>query len=444
MSKIKKLHVGIILSYIALTVFYLLAGLFINQLKIKINHIPQAVYLIVLVGLFFLYLIVFLFMLFQFLCRKDLAYILILGMAFLSCNIYFSETIIIIQSLLSNSLSLETQTNDIALFYFFRQMNFISLLIIAIISYDNEYQIIETKKRKPCFILLSTSITIIIAVLAHNLSSYNPTFMLDIVSIKDDVKGVHVHWNLGYIYFIITLWVCVLGILTIKTKLKNALWVSIALLCCSAILSNIILIKLDEYNLYIWYISRGMEIICAMCVISILMHNTFVLLKKETESSIKDEMTKIYNRKLFYKVLKLSIKKGMVCVVMLDIDKFKRINDTYGHQEGDNVIITIVDIIKKSVRDCDIFARLGGEEFALILKNTEQSEAILMAERIRKNVEDKTCPPNEYKLKEKMTISLGVYCTRIEDDSVDKIVSYADIALYKAKNSGRNKTVCYD
>lgn len=89
-------------------------------------------------------------------------------------------------------------------------------------------------------------------------------------------------------------------------------------------------------------------------------------------------MTKIYNRKLFYKSLKSSLAKGAVCVMVLDIDKFKRINDTYGHQEGDRVIISIVDIINKSIRDTDIFARIGGEEFAILLSVTIKMRQLLL------------------------------------------------------------------
>lgn len=225
--------------------------------------------------------------------------------------------------------------------------------------------------------------------------------------------------------------------------MHNILWKSIALLCCSAALTNVLLLSLDEYSMYIWYISRGVEVISTLCIISILMYNTFIILKKETESAIKDGMTKIYNRKLFYKSLKASLEKGVVCVMILDIDKFKRINDTYGHQEGDRVIISIVDIVNKSIRDTDIFARVGGEEFGILLKCKDKNEAMIVAERIRKNVEIETTVPNRYDLKEKMTISIGVYYSKADDVSADKVVSYADAALYEAKNSGRNKVFYY-
>ncbi|EJG2189921.1 MULTISPECIES: sensor domain-containing diguanylate cyclase [Citrobacter] len=426
--------------YIICLASYVLGGLCLTQFKLTMQSVPQTVYLIIIVGLFFLYGIIFLFMLFQYLCRKDLTCLMILGMAFLGNNIFFVETIYIVQDLINDHASIEKRTNDIAIFYYFRQISFIALLFVSLKSYKISSTVIETKEREPCYIVLSFLIMLVIAVMAHTLASYNPNFTLEITSLKPD--NVTVHWHIGYIYSLIVSWGLVLLYLIIKTKTHNILWKSIGLLCCSAILTNVLLLSLDEYSMYIWYVSRGIEVISALCIISILMYNTFIILKKETDSAIKDAMTKIYNRKLFYKSLKSSLAKGAVCVMVLDIDKFKRINDTYGHQEGDRVIISIVDIINKSIRDTDIFARVGGEEFAILLKCNDQDEAIVVAERIRRNVENGTTIPNSYDLKEKMTISIGVYCSKIDDESADKVVSYADAALYEAKNSGRNK-VCY-
>ncbi|EDW2281084.1 GGDEF domain-containing protein [Salmonella enterica subsp. enterica] len=426
--------------YITCLVSYILIGLCLNQFKLTVQAIPQTVYLIILVGLFFIYGIIFLFMLFQYLCRKDLSYLMILGLGFLSCNIYFSETIYLVMNLINASVSVEERTNDIAIFYYFRQISFVVLLFISIKAYKKTSTVIESKEREPCYILMALLIMFFLAFLSHSLSSYHSYMTLEITRIKSDNETIH--WNIEYIYSLILSWGIVLTFLIFKTKIHNILWKSLALLCFSAMVTNVLLLNLDEYNMYIWYISRGVEIISTLCIISILMYNTFIILKKETDSSIKDAMTKIYNRKLFYKSLKSSLEKGVVCVMILDIDKFKRINDTYGHQEGDRVIISIVDIINNSIRGSDIFARVGGEEFGIILKCKDKIEAIVVAERIRKNVETETTVPNKYDLKEKMTISIGVYYSNTDDVSADTVVSYADTALYEAKNSGRNK-VCY-
>ncbi|EOX8490491.1 sensor domain-containing diguanylate cyclase [Salmonella enterica subsp. houtenae] len=440
MGNIESNQGKLMLFFITCLISYILGGLCLSQFKFVVQTIPQTVYLVILVGLFFIYGIIFLFMLFQYLCRKDLSYIMILGLAFLSCNIYFSETIYLVLNFINDTKSIEEGTNDIAIFYFFRQISFIVLLFISIKAYKKTATVIESKEREPCYILIAFIMMIVIALLSHNLSSYNSNFTLEITQIKNDGKTVH--WNIGYIYSLILLWLFLLAYIIIKTKMHNILWKSIALLCCSAAFTNVLLLSLDEYSMYIWYISRGVEVISTLCIISILMYNTFIILKKETESAIKDGMTKIYNRKLFYKSLKASLEKGVVCVMILDIDKFKRINDTYGHQEGDRVIISIVDIVNKSIRDTDIFARVGGEEFGILLKCKDKNEAMIVAERIRKNVEIETTVPNRYDLKEKMTISIGVYYSKADDVSADKVVSYADAALYEAKNSGRNK-VCY-
>ena len=427
--------------YVILIVLYLGVGLCLSQFKISVKNVPQTTYLIVIVGLLFLYTIMFLFMLFQYLCRKELSYIFILGIAFISCDIYFIETIYIVQALINDSVSIEQRSNDIAIFYYFRQLSFIITLCIGIKAYRNDTIVIEDKQKKPILEMITVIVVVAIGILAHNLSSYNPDVVIDITCLKDDL--VTLHWELRYIYSLIAGWAIALVYLTLKTRLNNALWVSIALMCCSAILTNLLLITLDEYSMYIWYVSRGLEIISALCVISILMFNTFLLLKRETESSMRDALTKIYNRKLFYKTLNSAMLRGNVCVLMLDIDKFKRINDTYGHQEGDKVIVSIVYIINKSIRDSDVFARVGGEEFGILLKCNDKQEAMVVAERIRQNVEKLTLPPNVFGIKEQMTISIGVYFSSPKDESGDKVVSYADAALYAAKNAGRNKVMYY-
>ncbi|EJN1474032.1 MASE4 domain-containing protein, partial [Citrobacter freundii] len=241
----------------------------------------------------------------QYLCRKDLTCLMILGMAFLGNNIFFVETIYIVQDLINDHASIEKRTNDIAIFYYFRQISFIALLFVSLKSYKISSTVIETKEREPCYIVLSFLIMLVIAVMAHTLASYNPNFTLEITSLKPD--NVTVHWHIGYIYSLIISWGLVLLYLIIKTRTHNILWKSIGLLCCSAILTNVLLLSLDEYSMYIWYVSRGIEVISALCIISILMYNTFIILKKETDSAIKDAMTKIYNRKLFYKSLKASL-----------------------------------------------------------------------------------------------------------------------------------------
>lgn len=106
--------------YIICLASYVLGGLCLTQFKLTMQSVPQTVYLIIIVGLFFLYGIIFLFMLFQYLCRKDLTCLMILGMAFLGNNIFFVETIYIVQDLINDHASIEKRTNDIAIFYYFR------------------------------------------------------------------------------------------------------------------------------------------------------------------------------------------------------------------------------------------------------------------------------------------------------------------------------------
>lgn len=161
---------------------------------------------------------------------------------------------------------------------------------------------------------------------------------------------------------------------------------------------------------------------------------------------MRDGLTGLCNRSMFDRALqaelarfkRLSIPFGLV---LLDIDRFKQVNDTYGHQIGDHVLRTLSRKISSSLRELDIPCRYGGEEFALILPGLTATEAYSAAERVRVLVE--RIAPQELKGPAQVTVSLGVCSTHIVADrqnvTSEQLVEWADMALYDAKNGGRNR-----
>ncbi len=150
-----------------------------------------------------------------------------------------------------------------------------------------------------------------------------------------------------------------------------------------------------------------------------------------------DSLTGIYNRFFFLDATKRGIKVSIrderpMSLMMLDIDHFKSVNDTYGHDAGDQVLQAFVTTIAERLRDSDIFARWGGEEFIVTLPSTSLENAMHLAETVRENIEQSIFPEVN-----KITCSIGVSSLN-EEDSVDTLIKRADMALYEAKASGRN------
>ena len=166
---------------------------------------------------------------------------------------------------------------------------------------------------------------------------------------------------------------------------------------------------------------------------------------KELEiQASQDHMTKLYNRRYFAeiskKIMQLSKRnKKELSVLMIDIDKFKNINDTYGHKIGDDVIISLANILKEFSRDSDVACRFGGEEFLLLLPETPVEGAMLIAQKIRKHVEDFTVELDD-EINLKYTISIGVSMFDLENESnLELCIHRADEGLYESKNAGRNR-----
>lgn len=160
-----------------------------------------------------------------------------------------------------------------------------------------------------------------------------------------------------------------------------------------------------------------------------------------------DDLTGLYNRRSLFKscglLHRLAIRtKEAYCVVIIDLDFFKKINDKYGHATGDTVLKSFGAVLKKVTRDCDIAGRLGGEEFCIYLSNTQQEQVEPIVERLNKEIQNNY--PHSDGKQIKYTISLGVAENRPDlEMSFEDILKKADIALYAAKNSGRNKMVIY-
>lgn len=154
-----------------------------------------------------------------------------------------------------------------------------------------------------------------------------------------------------------------------------------------------------------------------------------------------DSLTGVCNRRCFYKkVAEISKMKFPVSLMMLDIDNFKKINDTYGHLVGDEVLRQFAEILKDNTRSTDIIARLGGEEFAVVLPQTCCNNVLKMGERIKQTVEENTFSHDIITVE--MTVSIGVATTELSIH-IDSLLKLADKALYKAKET-KNVVVAHE
>lgn len=177
-----------------------------------------------------------------------------------------------------------------------------------------------------------------------------------------------------------------------------------------------------------------------------------ITVRKQRESKLqtqadKDPLTMTWNRRYFSKYVPQKIKETLkksknFSLLMIDADHFKNINDTFGHKNGDKVLIAIAQTCKHSLREDDIVARFGGEEFIIFLNDTDNSSAEKVAERLRKNIEEAVVYDDEER-EIQFTVSIG-YVSSEKTASLEMLLRQADDAMYLAKNMGRNRICAYD
>ncbi|WP_169577602.1 GGDEF domain-containing protein [Sinimarinibacterium sp. CAU 1509] len=169
-------------------------------------------------------------------------------------------------------------------------------------------------------------------------------------------------------------------------------------------------------------------------------------LERETLLARTDALTELQNRRYFMELARLEFAAAeryqqTLSIALLDIDRFKRVNDLYGHQQGDQVLKRMAAILRREIRQSDLSARFGGEEFIVLLRNTDARDAMHQLDRLRTQIEAAEIPAAKQAIR--ITVSIGV-AERQASDSLDTLIGRADAALYRAKANGRNCTILAD
>jgi diguanylate cyclase (GGDEF)-like protein len=170
------------------------------------------------------------------------------------------------------------------------------------------------------------------------------------------------------------------------------------------------------------------------------------LYRRVANSATRDALTGLFNHRAIHDVLQAELartsrRNGMLAVLFLDLDRFKSLNDLYGHKQGDLVLVSAADIIEENVRGGDIVGRYGGEEFMVVAPSISEEGAWQLGERLRKRIEDQEFI--FWGARVPVTVSVGVAIFPQDSDDPEELIDLADIAMYRAKQTGRNRTVLY-
>ncbi|MBI9047336.1 MAG: diguanylate cyclase [Anaerolineaceae bacterium] len=170
------------------------------------------------------------------------------------------------------------------------------------------------------------------------------------------------------------------------------------------------------------------------------------LYQKIHEMAITDGLTQLFNRRHFYSLANIEMARSIrfgkpISVLMMDIDHFKRINDTYGHAIGDEVLVYLANLLRNHIREVDILARYGGEEFIFLLPETSGDSAEIFSNRILNMISGSSLILDSHQIS--LTVSIGVATTHQQELTLNELIKRSDEALYLAKDKGRNCVVVY-
>ncbi|MEH0885491.1 GGDEF domain-containing protein [Enterobacter sp. UNJFSC 003] len=391
------------------------------------------------------------FMVMKYWCDKRRLYLVAIAFAFAGSALLMIGTLSSFPAWLHLYQFNVINYNDAMIFYMFRHLLMAILIIVSALLYIiRDYPL--SRLAHIAIVVGALIFTLFMVMLAWLYSSHSPLLSVDLVD--NETRQFMMLWSHAVNVILLILWAVTLVTLMVITRVRNLFWVSGNFLCVCYIMTLSMLLVGGHAEDISWYRARLFETIATLLIIFVLMYDVFNLYhdshlkyQQSYQNSIRDPLTRLYNRSYFYDALSqtLSTAKASrpVSVIVSDLDRFKRINDCYGHLQGDKVLQFVANLLMDSVRPQDIAARIGGEEFVLMLANTSSEAAHQVAERIRLNLSSFDKTSSEGQLPEPITISMGVFTATSSDVAAETCVECADKAMYEAKETGRNRVVVF-
>ncbi|WP_312982357.1 GGDEF domain-containing protein [Atlantibacter sp.] len=384
-------------------------------------------------------------------CDSKRFYLVAIASGFMGSALIMTGTLASFPAWFTSRAAGSGNYNDAAIFMMFRHILLASMCTCTALFYTLRARIDGKMARLMCFLLV-TGATLMLMALGYLYSSYNP--LLSISLIDEYSLSWQALWQNKIAYFMIAMWFASLALIVHFSHLKTLLWIGIAVLCVSAIGTLIIMLSDSHTNSLAWFYSRIFETVSSLIILLVLLCDVFQLYQRSYQkyqisyhNSLHDTLSGLYNRRFLFEhaqhALKSASAEKPVSFVLCDVDYFKRINDRYGHLQGDKVIHFVGQLLLNAVRSHDIAARTGGEEFVLLLNGTSNINAMNIAHRIKSQIAQQDVRSSNGALPEPVTLSMGVYTVTQGNCTIEECLERADKAMYRAKKEGRNRVVNY-
>lgn len=380
-------------------------------------------------------------------CDSKRFYLVAIAFGFLGSSLLMTGTLASLSAWYTNQRGGADSYNNVAIFMMFRNILLASMCCCTALFYALRIRAESTITRRAGFTLV-IGVTATLMLLGYTFSSFGPVLSVDLID-ENSLTWLPI-WHGKIAWCIMALWFTALALIIHFTQLKNLLWLGLAILCACNIGTIIIMLSDSRTNSLAWFYSRIFETVSTLIILLVLLCDVFQLYQRSYQKyqisyhdALHDTLSGLYNRRFLFEQAQLELKNASavnpLSFVLCDIDYFKRINDCYGHLQGDKVINFVGQLLMNAVRSHDVAARTGGDEFVLLLISTNNQNAMNIAQRIQAHIAVQDAVSSQSALPEPVTLSMGVYTATEPNYTIEECLERADKAMYCAKQQGRNR-----